>query len=207
MNYKSCIPSSSVTNMRKMLESYDNRARREQRQGDLCCRYGERSRGPTLRSTPCFSCATLRPGSSTLNRGRVRLQGKQGSRHTSSWHAPQYHQERRIVMEPTTTCCPNMACPARGHTGRGNTRWQFWKPPGDSRASRHLGGHLSLRFGALLHHTMPPHATRTHDIVAHDPALHSPELLLLFRGQQLADVLHRGDMRQTQVRFFRRKRL
>src|SRR4249920_1487875 len=59
-------------------------------------------------------------GSSTLNRGRVRLQRKQGSRHTSSWHAPQHHQERRIVMDPTTTCCPHVACPARGQSGRGN---------------------------------------------------------------------------------------
>lgn len=23
-------------------------------------------------------------------------------------------------MDPTTTCCPNMACPARGHIGQGN---------------------------------------------------------------------------------------
>src|SRR3989441_13283621 len=59
-------------------------------------------------------------GSSPLNRGRVRLQRQRGSRHTSSWHAPQHNQERRIVMDPTTTFCPNVACPARGQTGRGN---------------------------------------------------------------------------------------
>ena len=23
-------------------------------------------------------------------------------------------------MNPTTVCCPNLACPARGHTGQGN---------------------------------------------------------------------------------------
>src|SRR6266403_4185806 len=27
---------------------------------------------------------------------------------------------RRIIMDPTTTCCPNLACPARGQTGQGN---------------------------------------------------------------------------------------
>src|SRR6267143_5224359 len=59
-------------------------------------------------------------GSSTLNRGGVRLQRKQGSRHTSSWDAPQHNQERRMVMDPTTTFCPNLACPARGQTGQGN---------------------------------------------------------------------------------------
>src|SRR3989441_5360976 len=59
-------------------------------------------------------------GSSTLNRGGVRLQRKWGSRHTSSWDAPQHHQERRMVMDPTTTFCPNLACPARGQIGQGN---------------------------------------------------------------------------------------
>src|SRR5712691_13360842 len=59
-------------------------------------------------------------GSSTLNRGRVMLQRKRGSRHTSSWHAPQHNQERSIVMDPTTVFCPNLACPARGQTGQGN---------------------------------------------------------------------------------------
>src|SRR5436309_4887231 len=59
-------------------------------------------------------------GSSTLNRGRVRLQRKRGSRHTSSWHAPQHNQARRIVMDPTTVFCPNLACPARGQIGQGN---------------------------------------------------------------------------------------
>src|SRR3989449_10537307 len=59
-------------------------------------------------------------GSSTLNRGGVMLQRKRVSRHTSSWHAPQHNQERRIVMDPTTVFCPNLACPARGQTGQGN---------------------------------------------------------------------------------------
>src|SRR3989454_11189362 len=59
-------------------------------------------------------------GSSTLNRGGVRLQRKQGSRHTSSWDAPQHNQERRMIMDPTTTFCPNLACPARGQIGQGN---------------------------------------------------------------------------------------
>src|SRR2546426_3447530 len=59
-------------------------------------------------------------GSSTLNRGGVRLQRKQGARHTSSWDAPQHNQERRMVMDPTTTFCPNLACPARGQIGQGN---------------------------------------------------------------------------------------
>src|SRR6266850_14322 len=59
-------------------------------------------------------------GSSTLNRGGVRLQRKRGSRHTFSWHAPQHNQERRIVMDPTTVFCPNLACPARGQTGQGH---------------------------------------------------------------------------------------
>jgi len=27
---------------------------------------------------------------------------------------------RRIIMDPTTTFCPNLACPARGQRGQGN---------------------------------------------------------------------------------------
>src|SRR5262252_11121880 len=27
---------------------------------------------------------------------------------------------RRLVMDPTTVCCPNLDCPARGHVGQGN---------------------------------------------------------------------------------------
>src|SRR5438105_6341537 len=69
---------------------------------------------------PTFFVKGILTGSSTLNRGRVRLQRKRGSRHTSSWHAPQHNQERRIVMDPTTVFCPNLACPARGQTGQGN---------------------------------------------------------------------------------------
>src|SRR5262245_54206297 len=29
---------------------------------------------------------------------------------------------RRIVMDPTTVFCPNLACPARGQVGEGNIR-------------------------------------------------------------------------------------
>src|SRR5712691_10000345 len=76
---------------------------------------------PALKSLGSrLSCVRAYRGSSTLNRGRVRLQRKRGSSHTSSWHAPQHNQERRIVMDPTTVFCPNLACPARGQTGQGN---------------------------------------------------------------------------------------
>jgi transposase-like protein/IS1 family transposase len=30
------------------------------------------------------------------------------------------HKARRTIMDPTTTFCPNLACPARGQTGQGN---------------------------------------------------------------------------------------
>jgi transposase-like protein len=30
-------------------------------------------------------------------------------------------------MNPTTTCCPNVACPARGHIGPGTMGIQAWK--------------------------------------------------------------------------------
>src|ERR1700745_3248188 len=30
------------------------------------------------------------------------------------------HNARRTIMDPTTTCCPNRNCPARGQTGQGN---------------------------------------------------------------------------------------
>src|SRR5215475_3266911 len=30
------------------------------------------------------------------------------------------HTARRTIMDPTTTCCPNRHCPARGRTGQGN---------------------------------------------------------------------------------------
>src|SRR5256714_8639373 len=30
------------------------------------------------------------------------------------------HNARRTIMDPTTTFCPNLACPARGQTGQGN---------------------------------------------------------------------------------------
>jgi hypothetical protein len=32
---------------------------------------------------------------------------------------------RRIVMDPTTTFCPNRNCPARGQTGQGNIVPQY----------------------------------------------------------------------------------
>src|SRR5919108_1099272 len=37
----------------------------------------------------------------------------------SSWYVPQRYSEE-TSMDPTTTFCPNMACPARGQTGQGN---------------------------------------------------------------------------------------
>src|SRR5947209_214809 len=70
-------------------------------------------------------------GSSTLNRGRVRLQRKRGSRPTASWHAPQHNQERRIVMDPTTVFCPHLACPARGPIGQGTIGIQAQKEKRD----------------------------------------------------------------------------
>src|SRR5437867_11421999 len=44
---------------------------------------------------------------------------KMGSRHTSSWYVPQRYSED-TSMDPTTTFCPNLVCPARGQTGQGN---------------------------------------------------------------------------------------
>ena len=40
-NYKLCIPSPSVTSLRNMLESCDNRARSEKRNGNMFCRHAE----------------------------------------------------------------------------------------------------------------------------------------------------------------------
>jgi transposase-like protein len=37
----------------------------------------------------------------------------------SSWYVPQRDAEE-TSMDPTTTFCPNMACPARGQSGQGN---------------------------------------------------------------------------------------
>src|SRR5712664_4086740 len=37
----------------------------------------------------------------------------------SSWYVPQRDSEE-TSMDPTTTFCPNMACPARGQSGQGN---------------------------------------------------------------------------------------
>src|SRR6266581_2603173 len=45
-----------------------------------------------------------------------------GSRHTPSWHAAQQRQERRHTVDPTTVCCPNPVCPARGQIRQGNIR-------------------------------------------------------------------------------------
>src|SRR5213594_281954 len=36
-----------------------------------------------------------------------------------SWYVPQRDPED-TRLDPTTTCCPNVACPARGQTGQGN---------------------------------------------------------------------------------------
>src|SRR5947209_17548356 len=44
---------------------------------------------------------------------------KMGVRAYSSWYVPQRHSEE-TSMDPTTTVCPNVACPARGQTGQGN---------------------------------------------------------------------------------------
>src|SRR3989442_12599409 len=38
---------------------------------------------------------------------------------SSSWYVPQRDSEE-TSMDPTTTFCPNMACPARGRSGQGN---------------------------------------------------------------------------------------
>src|SRR6266849_1492108 len=77
-------------------------------------------------------CVRNGGGSSTLNRGGVRLQRKRGSRHTFSWHAPQHNQERRIVMDPTTVFCPNLAGSARGHIGQGTIGIHSQKEKRDS---------------------------------------------------------------------------
>src|SRR5262249_35278416 len=44
---------------------------------------------------------------------------KMGVQAYSSWYVPQRDSED-TSMDPTTTCCPNRACPARGQTGQGN---------------------------------------------------------------------------------------
>src|SRR3954451_13965186 len=44
---------------------------------------------------------------------------KMGVQAYSSWYVPQRDSED-TSMDPTTTCCPNVACPARGQTGQGN---------------------------------------------------------------------------------------
>src|SRR5437870_11378398 len=44
---------------------------------------------------------------------------KMGVQAYSSWYVPQRDSED-TSMDPTTTFCPNVACPARGQTGRGN---------------------------------------------------------------------------------------
>src|SRR5712692_10625841 len=41
-----------------------------------------------------------------------------GSRHTPLGTFP--NDTRRTIMDPTTTFCPNLACPARGQIGQGN---------------------------------------------------------------------------------------
>src|SRR4029434_426554 len=44
---------------------------------------------------------------------------KMGVQAYSSSYVPQRHSEE-TSMDPTTTFCPNMACPARGQSGQGN---------------------------------------------------------------------------------------
>src|SRR6266436_5064769 len=44
---------------------------------------------------------------------------KMGVQAYSSWYVPQRYSED-TSMDPTTTFCPNLACPARGQTGQGN---------------------------------------------------------------------------------------
>src|SRR2546427_9735048 len=44
---------------------------------------------------------------------------KMGVQAYSSWYVPQRYSED-TNMDPTTTFCPNLACPARGQTGQGN---------------------------------------------------------------------------------------
>src|SRR5437016_4730596 len=44
---------------------------------------------------------------------------KMGIQAYSAWHVPQRDSED-TSMDPTTTFCPNVACPARGQTGQGN---------------------------------------------------------------------------------------
>src|SRR6266568_754874 len=44
---------------------------------------------------------------------------KMGVQAYSSWYVPQRYSED-TSMDPTTTFCPNMACPTRGQTGQGN---------------------------------------------------------------------------------------
>src|SRR2546423_2475130 len=44
---------------------------------------------------------------------------KMGVQAYSSWYVPQRYSED-TSMDPTTTFCPNVACPARGQTGQGN---------------------------------------------------------------------------------------
>jgi len=44
---------------------------------------------------------------------------KMGVQTYSSWYVPQRYSED-TSMDPTMTCCPNLACPARGPLGQGN---------------------------------------------------------------------------------------
>jgi transposase-like protein len=57
-------------------------------------------------------------GSSALNRGVDGLRQKQRASHTPLGICQR--QARRTGMDPTTTFCPRLACPARGQTGQGN---------------------------------------------------------------------------------------
>src|SRR2546427_9805760 len=44
---------------------------------------------------------------------------KMGAQAYASWYVS-HRASEDTSMDPTTTCCPNMACPARGQTGQGN---------------------------------------------------------------------------------------
>ena len=64
-------------------------------------------------------------GSSPLNHGELHLSCKRGASHTPPGRFP--HASWRRSMDPTTTCCSNVACPARSHIGPGTMGIQACK--------------------------------------------------------------------------------
>lgn len=58
---------------------------------------------------------SVRDGSSARNRGTGGLRYKQGASHTPL--GIYQRQSRRTAMDPTTTCCPNLASLVRGADG------------------------------------------------------------------------------------------